>query len=720
MSNELHKASNEQQLIIDNVKKGDNVISLSVPGSGKSYSITLLAQALKGKKFLQITYNAMLRKEFKEKLLSLDINNVNSHTYHSFAVKHFNLNAYTDNGIRKILSEEMKEIVPIPYFDIIILDEVQDMSHLYYQFIIYFLKKLISKVQIVFLGDDKQGIYNFLGSDIRFLTMAEKLWKNQPFLNSQIFHNCTLRMSYRITNQMAAFINTSMIGKPLLLSCRDGIPVQYIRNTTYNTEIIVLNIIKRIIDEGDLPNDIFILASSIKGVTSSIKKIENALSQIGIPCFIPNIDTEKVDERVIDNKIVFSTFHSAKGRQRKYVFVVGFDDSYMDYAGRDLPKNICPNTLFVASTRATHGLYLLEGNNNSFDKPLEFLHMNHHDMKRSEFVNFKGNAQSIFYEKPKFNKDIKKIIIYKTNATEMIKFISEDTMDIILPIIDKIFQRSNCILFSDEENIPSIIKLKNGMYEEVSDLNGIAIPCIFYDHMVINDRLIQENTLYQLIQENIQDMKPNDYTFLKEIFNELDPVCKTISDYLYMSNVYMAIKEKLYFKLKQIQKTEYNWLSNETIEKCKNNLKYHILKPNTNKSLILHEETILKYDMEDEHKNIDLILEKNDFLSSAKYRFTARIDLITEEDIFEIKCTSQITTEHLLQLSIYAFLWKAIHPESEKKFKILNITTNELMIMNATMNELIEIVVALLKGKYGKQKILSDEEFLEKYACPLL
>ena len=36
----------------------------------------------------------------------------------------------------------------------------------------------------------------------------------------------------------------------------------------------------------------------------------------------------------------------------------------------------CPNILYVACTRATHHLYLIESNNRSIDRPLDFLHSN--------------------------------------------------------------------------------------------------------------------------------------------------------------------------------------------------------------------------------------------------------------------------------------------------------------------------------------------------------
>jgi hypothetical protein len=88
-----------------------------------------------------------------------------------------------------------------------------------------FLKQMTSKIQLVILGDNLQGIYEFKGSDVRFLTMAEELWKHKPFLKTTIFHHCTLKTSYRVTNQMAQFINTSMLNcdesNKVLYACRD-------------------------------------------------------------------------------------------------------------------------------------------------------------------------------------------------------------------------------------------------------------------------------------------------------------------------------------------------------------------------------------------------------------------------------------------------------------------------------------------------------------------
>jgi hypothetical protein len=516
---------------------------------------------------------------------------------------------------------------------------------------------------------------------------------------------------------MAQFINTSMLNcddnNRVLYACRDGAPVQYIRNSTYCIERIVVNIIERIINEGDLASDIFILASSVKGTTSNVRKIENALSQKGIACYIPNNETEKLDERVVDGKIVFSTFHTVKGRQRKYVFVVGFDNSYMTYNARNLPIDVCPNPLFVACTRATHTLFLLENNNFSTDKPLKFLKLSHHDMKKKDYIEFKGHAQTIFYDESASSLSTRenKIPIYKITPTELIKFISEYVIDAITPLLSDIFIESTIkddTINNDE--IPSIMKFSSGMYEDVSDINGVAIPCLYFDNF-INDNG-KENTLYRLIKDIVLNMKDNEHHFLKRIFEELDPNCKTTSDYLYMSNVYIAMKEKLYFRLNQIKKEEYNWLSNETVDRCKKLLDENILFNNKSEN-ISQEQTIIDNSMITENELIDnalqLFMHKD--IPEAKYRFTARVDMITNDTIWELKCTSQISIEHLLQVVIYAWLWYTMHPASTKIFKILNIKTGELFQLKSSIEQLTCIIVLLIKGKYGEPNILSDIEF---------
>ena len=54
----------------------------------------------------------------------------------------------------------------------------------------------------------------------------------------------------------------------------------------------------------------------------------------------------------------------------------------------------------------------------------------------------------------------------------------------------------------------------------------------------------------------------------------------------------------------------------------------------------------------------------------------------------------------------------------EKQFRIFNIRTKELLSLNATLEDLNTIMVALLKGKFQKKEMKSDEEFINDCIIP--
>ena len=70
-----------------------------------------------------------------------------------------------------------------------------------------------------------QGLYEFKGADIRFLTCAEEIWTPFSFLSGSPFVKCSLKTSYRITNQIADFVNEAMLETKRLYACREGEPV---------------------------------------------------------------------------------------------------------------------------------------------------------------------------------------------------------------------------------------------------------------------------------------------------------------------------------------------------------------------------------------------------------------------------------------------------------------------------------------------------------------
>jgi hypothetical protein len=717
--------SDEQNHIIEELKAGKNVIVQAVAGSGKSSTVLSAAAQMPERTFLQVTYNASLRLEIKEKVKSLGLTNIKIHTYHSLAVRYYLPNCFTDTGLRRILYHDLAPRTDIPLIDVLVIDETQDMTLVYFQIVQKFIKDMVSKkqgsIQLLILGDELQSLYEFKGSDARFLTLAEPIWSNCPFLRTREFSNCTMKMSYRITDQICAFVNNVMIGEARMNSCRSDEPVKYVRNSRTNLEKTVVFEVNRLLASGAKPSDFFILGASVKSAKSVVRKMENVLVSQGIPCYVPMMENENIDDRVIDGKIVFSTFHSVKGRQRPYVFIVGFDNSYFEFYARTLSPDRCPNTLYVGATRASKALFLLEGDNYTSDRPLPFLKMSHHEMRAQPYIHFKGQPRSIFYADERIvPESINLIDKHFETPTNMIKFIPESVIEEISPIIDRIFVREQ-VLENGDFDIPAIIQTACGHYEEVSDLNGIAIPAMYYDELTNRySGKTDSNILLSIIKQTLNGFKSNEHTYLRELVDELPNYLgggmgepgfphKNIADYLYLANIYVATQEKLYFKLKQVGRDEYGWLKNEHFENCKVRLESVISEECADACPII-EETILNPSMEEQHKLIDAALDP--FFENKKFRFTARTDIITPKTVWEIKCTSKISIDHLLQVVIYSWLWLVTKPDDRKEFKILNIKTGEILRLASSRADLDYIVVSILQGKYLEHEPITDEEFI--------
>jgi hypothetical protein len=434
-------------------------------------------------------------------------------------------------------------------------------------------------------------------------------------------------------------------------------------------------------------------------------------------------DVVEVDDRIIDGKVAFVTCHTSKGRQRKYVFVDGFDSGYFNRYARTSNRFECPNTLYVATTRATTGLFLLEHNNYADNRSLEFLKMDHYAMKESDYINFSGHTQGIYYASTKL--DTSKIPVKNVNPTDLVRFISESVMETVSPIIERIFIK---ITQTEDEfmiDIPGFIPTKMKYYEDVSNINGIVIPIMYYDHIAQmwggnNDKDIEpeyppRSILYDLVEAKFASMKPGSHPFLKEVFEDLEPKCTSVSEYLYMANVYSSVEEQLYFKLKQISKEEHTWITDDMVSKCNSRLDAYI-GIECGEEMPLIEDTIIDYNMDFAHIKINAVLEKA-FGTHFKFKFSARTDVITTECLWELKCTASISTENLLQTVIYAWLWRLLPHENpddaNKKVKIFNIKSGEIFQLEASTDELTEIVVMLLRGKYDTCEPVCDVDFVE-------
>ena len=178
-------------------------------------------------------------------------------------------------------------------------------------------------------------------------------------------------------------------------------------------------------------------------------------------------------------------------------------------------------------------------------------------------------------------------------------------------------------------------------------------------------------------------MRSNEHFFLKNTIKNIPETFNSINDYLYLSNIYISIQERLYFKLKQINSDEYNWIDNELLNQCIERLEKMIVE--NNEYIPSFEKTLIHNSNESLHENIDRIL-KPHFTENILFRFSAIIDVFSENSIWELKFTNQISIEHKIQLVIYAWIYQSMNLPS-RDFKLFNIKTGELYILNSNFDD---------------------------------
>ena len=81
--------------------------------------------------------------------------------------------------------------------------------------------------------------------------------------------------------------------------------------------------------------------------------------------------------------------------------------------------------------------------------------------------------------------------------------------------------------------------------------------------------------------------------------------------------------------------------------------------------------------------------------------------------MWEIKCCSELSMDLMLQLVIYAWIWKIKHKDDKKDFKLFNVRTGELRKLDVNFDTLNEIMTILIKSKYHEIERKHDEAFLE-------
>ena len=429
-----------------------------------------------------------------------------------------------------------------------------------------------------------------MNADNRFIIHADRIFQfssqSKDVGQCNQWTKCTLSQTFRMTREMADFVNQCVLGENRIRSNKsNGHRPRYIMCDVFGhshskrqhaspyEEII------QYLSSGYQASDIFVLAPSVKSEGSPVRKLANKISNHGIPIFVPISDEEKLDQEVTQDKMIFSTFHQVKGLERKVVVVFNFDQSYFKYYKRTANPSVCSNELYVAITRASERLSLFHHYSNDY---LLFLKLNQLSKYCQLIIDTKLNVSD------KHDHD-DQMQSQPVMATELIRHIPES---VIQQCMSKLV--ITCISTGGNKiNIPIKILQPSG-YEMVCDITGTAIPAYFEyqltGKMSIAKQLngkIKSNPIHLLKSQpkqclldddnhhksNTVNHKHNNTQILKEIGIVDTPSIAnlilnisgsrsdqiTTSQLLKMANHWNAYVSGYNYKINQI--VDYNWLS---------------------------------------------------------------------------------------------------------------------------------------------------------------
>jgi len=374
--------SPEQTRIVQNICNRKNVLAICKAGTGKT-TVGLACSLGFYEKYQQrallITYNARLKNETREKIKTFHLESiVECHSYHAAAYKFFldhQVDSKADDSlIYAALQQQPKKALE---FGLIIIDENQDMNQLYYEFTIHLLSALKEKPTLLLVGDIFQKLFGFNGATDKFITSPKEYFGT--FCYETDFAICHLSISWRISHEMAAFINSNLNpinlqhsvdptwwqehGDKIIAFWGKGIRASPNRPPSPNSVKIIrgwrnseaIKQAKAMLQTFGNDNVAF-LALSLKSPRSPIRSIVDKLGKNDTENWILLDGKQNASEEIIKGKCIAATIHRFKGLERKGILYGGMD-SWIETVCSDPTEPF--NYNYVACTRAKDQLVVI-------------------------------------------------------------------------------------------------------------------------------------------------------------------------------------------------------------------------------------------------------------------------------------------------------------------------------------------------------------------------
>jgi len=208
----------------------------------------------------------------------------------------------------------------IPEFEHVLVDEYQDVNAMQVE-----LLELLRPKNLFVVGDPRQSIFGWRGSDINYILNFEK-----DFGNAEVVH---LMKNYRSTKKIVEFMNHSIreIGLPDLKHHFDReseIKILDFENEFAEWEFVLSNIANGDVELGE----IFVLARTNR----QLMELSRLMKLRGVAHFVREEDRgQGVQEK--SNVVTLATVHAIKGLQAKKVFLIGANEQNFPCKASDHP-----------------------------------------------------------------------------------------------------------------------------------------------------------------------------------------------------------------------------------------------------------------------------------------------------------------------------------------------------------------------------------------------
>jgi hypothetical protein len=424
--------SDEQQLFIENALQGKNILVDACIGSGKTTAIQHLCNMLPGtKNVLYLTYNKLLKLDAKSKIKKRNVTVTN---YHGFAYMILSRNGVSA-GISDLIQTFISRKPPISQYDILIIDEYQDIEQELAQ-LLRLIKDGNPSMQIIAVGDMEQKIYDKTTLNVESF-MKEFLEEHLKLRFTQCF-----RLSADLANMLGRVWKKEIRG--VNAGCR--------------VEEMAKEDVLAFLAQQTL-GDILCLGARTGAMADTLNTLEERYphkfnKQTVYATISDNDSMGKTEPR--EDSAIFTTYDSSKGLERKICVIFDFTESYWGVRMSKPQQSylILRNIFCVAASRGKDHIIFVKPEEAMLSEGTlsAFLDTNHkfEDLDISEMFDFK------------YKEDVERCFsMLKIRKTK-----SEDNSAINIKSTDALIDLSPCIgiyqeaVYFDNYEIDAAIKLK--------------------------------------------------------------------------------------------------------------------------------------------------------------------------------------------------------------------------------------------------------------------